>query len=33
MIDRLVCADGGNPDRTATGGKNSAEAKALTMAG
>jgi len=33
MIDRLVCADGGNPDPTATGGKNPAKAKALEMAG
>ena len=33
MIDRLVCADGGNPDPTATGGKNADKAKALEMAG
>jgi multimeric flavodoxin WrbA len=33
MIDRLVCADGGNPDPTATGGKKSDKAKALEMAG
>jgi len=33
MIDRLVCADGGNPDPTSTGGKNAAKAKALEMAG
>ena len=33
MIDRLVCSDGGNPDPTATGGKNAAKAKALEMAG
>ena len=33
MIDRLVCADGGNPDPTLTSGKNSAQAKALEMAG
>jgi multimeric flavodoxin WrbA len=33
MIDRLVCADGGNPDPTATSGKNAAKAKALEMAG
>ena len=33
MIDRLVCADGGNPDPTATGGKSPAKAKALEMAG
>lgn len=29
MIDRLVCADGGNPDPTSTHGKKAAEAKAL----
>lgn len=29
MIDRLVCADGGNPDPTSTGGKDAAKAKAL----
>jgi multimeric flavodoxin WrbA len=33
MIDRLVCADGGNPDPTATHGKNPAEAKALELRG
>ena len=33
MMDRLVCADGGNPDPTATGGKNAARAKALELAG
>ncbi len=33
MIDRLVCADGGNPDPTSTHGKKSAEAKALELAG
>ena len=33
MIDRLVCADGGNADPTATGGKDPAKAKALEMAG
>ena len=33
MIDRLVCADGGNPDPTATGGKDPARAKDLEMAG
>src|SRR3989338_1469391 len=27
MIDRLVCADGGNPDPTSTGGKNPQRAK------
>ncbi|MGE4241030.1 flavodoxin family protein [Ramlibacter sp.] len=29
MIDRLVCADGGNPDPTSTHGKKAEEAKAL----
>ncbi len=29
MIDRLVCADGGNPDPTSTHGKTPSEAKAL----
>jgi multimeric flavodoxin WrbA len=33
MIDRLVCADGGNPDPTTTHGKNVEEAKALEMRG
>jgi multimeric flavodoxin WrbA len=33
MIDRLVCADGGNPDPTATRGKDPARAKALELAG
>jgi multimeric flavodoxin WrbA len=33
MMDRLVCADGGNPDPTATHGKTVDEAKALEMAG
>ena len=33
MIDRLVCADGGNPDPTATHGKRPAEAKALELKG
>jgi multimeric flavodoxin WrbA len=33
MIDRLVCADGGNPDPTSTHGKKAAEAKALELAG
>ena len=32
-IWRLVCADGGNPDPTATGGKSPAKAKALELAG
>lgn len=33
MIDRLVCADGGNPDPTTTDGKDPAKAKALEMKG
>ena len=33
MMDRLVCADGGNPDLTSTHGKKPAEAKALELAG
>ena len=33
MIDRLVCADGGNPDPTTTQGKDAAKAKALELAG
>lgn len=33
MIDRLVCADGGNPDPSTTAGKNPAKAKALELAG
>lgn len=33
MMDRLVCADGGNPDPTTTGGKDPAKAKALELAG
>jgi len=33
MIDRMVCADGGNPDPTSTSGKNAGKAKALEMAG
>jgi multimeric flavodoxin WrbA len=33
MIDRLVCADGGNPDPTATHGKDPEKAKALELAG
>lgn len=33
MIDRLVCADGGNPDPSSTSGKNVAQAKELEMAG
>jgi multimeric flavodoxin WrbA len=31
MIDRLVCADGGNPDPTSTGGKDPRRAKALEL--
>jgi multimeric flavodoxin WrbA len=33
MMDRLVCADGGNPDPTTTTGKNAEKAKALELAG
>ncbi|HEX5539619.1 MAG TPA: flavodoxin family protein [Methylophilaceae bacterium] len=33
MIDRLVCADGGNPDPTTTSGKDAEKAKALELAG
>ncbi|WP_235579391.1 flavodoxin family protein [Pseudorhodoferax sp. Leaf274] len=33
MIDRLVCADGGNPDPTSTHGKKVEEAKALEKRG
>lgn len=33
MIDRLVCADGGNPDPTRTHGKNAEKAKDLELAG
>jgi multimeric flavodoxin WrbA len=33
MIDRLVCADGGNPDPTTTHGKNAGQAKALELRG
>jgi len=33
MIDRLVCADGGNPDPTRTGGKDPAKAKAIELEG
>ena len=31
MIDRLVCADGGNPDPTSTSGKDPAKAKELEL--
>ncbi|MDB5810976.1 MAG: NADPH-dependent reductase [Betaproteobacteria bacterium] len=33
MIDRLVCADGGNPDPTSTAGKDPAKAKDLELEG
>jgi multimeric flavodoxin WrbA len=33
MIDRLVCADGGNPDPTSTGGKDPKKAKKLELQG
>ena len=33
MMDRLVCADGGNPDPTTTSGKNAAKAKAIELRG
>ena len=33
MVDRLVCADGGNPDPTSTGGKDPKKAKALELEG
>jgi multimeric flavodoxin WrbA len=33
MVDRLVCADGGNPDPTSTHGKTPEEAKALELKG
>ncbi|WP_432378586.1 flavodoxin family protein [Duganella sp. P38] len=33
MIDRLVCADGGNPDPTTTHGKKAAEAKEIERKG
>lgn len=33
MIDRLVCADGGNPDFTSTGGKDPMKAKQLELSG
>ncbi len=33
MIDRLVCADGGNPDPTSTHGKDAQTAKELELAG
>ncbi|WP_246671515.1 MULTISPECIES: flavodoxin family protein [unclassified Mesorhizobium] len=33
MMDRLVCADGGNPDPTLTHGKDATEAKKVEMSG
>jgi multimeric flavodoxin WrbA len=33
MMDRLVCADGGNPDPTSTSGKDAAKAKQLELDG
>ena len=33
MMDRLVCADGGNPDPTSTHGKEASEAKAIELKG
>jgi multimeric flavodoxin WrbA len=33
MIDRLVCADGGNPDPTSTSGKDAQKAKDIEMKG
>jgi multimeric flavodoxin WrbA len=33
MMDRLVCADGGNPDPTRTHGKDAAKAKEIELAG
>lgn len=33
MMDRLVCADGGNPDPTLTHGKDARRAKAIELAG
>ena len=33
MMDRLVCADGGNPDPTSTHGKHADQAKALELSG
>jgi multimeric flavodoxin WrbA len=33
MMDRLVCADGGNPDPTSTHGKHAKEAKEIEMRG
>ena len=33
IVDRLVCADGGNPDPTTTAGKDPKKAKKLELAG
>jgi multimeric flavodoxin WrbA len=33
MMDRMVCADGGNPDPTLTGGKDPQKAKSVELAG
>ena len=33
MIDRMVCADGGNPDPTTTHGKTVSEAKTIEQKG
>lgn len=33
MMDRMVCADGGNPDPTSTHGKDAKRAKAIELAG
>ncbi|MBR0821462.1 flavodoxin family protein [Bradyrhizobium liaoningense] len=33
LIDRMVCADGGNPDPTSTHGKKAAEAKTIELRG
>ena len=33
MMDRLVCADGGNPDPTSTHGKDAAKAKSIELQG
>lgn len=33
MMDRMVCADGGNPDPTSTHGKKAVEAKAIELKG
>ena len=33
MMDRMVCADGGNPDPTSTGGKDPEKAKAIELDG